>query len=396
MSLVSAIVNVWHNRGLEAIYDSPKMIPFEQFREGLRIGLRGISSHWTKPIRFDGDAMAICRQIVEQCWDAKNGYFRTSFYNYPEFYARDFGMCVDALVKLGYREQVIKTLQYALRAYKEHGYVTQIITPRHHPIHFLGLESPDALAFLLHALQSADSGKLIEEYCDLLAREIKRICAKLIREDGLIKRELYLSGMRDYAIRQSSCYDNTMIAAIKNSADALGISHPLGNVDYPTLLLEHFWTGAYFQDDLENDAMTGDANVAPLWFRIFLREQEGTLLDQILPSIRVHQLDVPVVLRFEHHAPSHVRMHWLDWFVSWQHDTAWLHLGNMFLQVLARHDKALAQRYLVGHTALIEREHCYPELVRPDGKPFRTFFFSADGTMLWAANYLALRKELAE
>ncbi len=370
------------------------MIISEQFQEGLRIGLRGIRSRWTAPERYDGDALSICKRIVEQCWDDRCKYFRTSLCNYPEFYARDFGMCVDALLELGHRERVIETLRYALRIYRNHGSVTQIITPRHRPLNFLGLESPDALAFLLHALCSAKDETLIDEYRTFLEREIGRVIKKLLGEGGLIRRELFVSGMRDYAIRKSSCYDNTMIAAIKNHAHALDIPHPLAPYDYPTLLWKHFWTGSYFRDDLDNDVMTGDANVVPLWFQIFSWERERELFDQILPSIRQHQLDIPVVLRFERNAPSHVRMHWLDIFVYWQHDTAWLHLGNMFLQVVARHDPDLARKYLVGHTQLIEREHCYPELVRGDGTPFHTFFFSADGTMLWAANYLALRREL--
>ncbi len=364
--------------------------------EGLRIGMHGLRCHFTGPKRYKGNAAAICTQIMEGCWDEQLGIFMTSQHNYPHFYARDFGMCVDSLLALGHRQRVRQTLAWALQRYLEAGRVTQIIRRNGKAYNFPDCESPDALAFLLYSIAALNDKKLQKKYKAFLEKELRRFVKAVVdTKTGLCKRGMHLGGMRDYAIRDSSCYDNVMLAAIKKYSKKLKLKNPLSKYNYEKLLIKNFWTGSYFKDDMVNDELTGDANVLPFWFRVLPKSKEKTLFRKALTAMKGLDLDKPVALRYEPHKNASVKMHWMDPLTgSWETDTVWIHLGNLFLQAVARLDPKTAKTYLLGHKKLIERERHYPELLNKEGKPFKAFFLHADDSMLWACNYLALSKRL--
>lgn len=366
-----------------------------QLREGLRVVGHAMKANIGGPRRYDGDAKRICETIVEECWDERRGVYRTSLNNYPLFYARDFGMCVDALLALGHRDRVRRTLEYALSCYARSGRVTQQISPRGAPFNFPACESPDALAFLLHSLASLNDKELTKRYKSFLEKEIARFVGEVIdRRSGLVRRNLRVAGMRDYALRESSCYDNAMVAAVRKHAAELRLANPLRRYDYGKLLITNFWTGNYFKDDLSNATLTGDANVAPFWLGVLSEKEERERFPKALAAIQAARLDQLYPLRYES-GYARTRMLWLDALMGgWEKDTVWLHLGNMFVQAVARHDGAQAREYLGRFTELIERERNYPEVLTREGRPHRSLFFHSDDSMLWAANYLALRRQL--
>jgi hypothetical protein len=366
-----------------------------QLREGLRVVGHALKANIVGPRRYDGDAERICETIVEQCWDERRGRYRTSLHNYPIFYARDFGMCIDALLALGHRDRVQRTLAYALACYARKGRVTQQISPGGEPFNFPSCESPDALAFLLYSLASLNDKALIKRHKSFLEQELRRFAGAVIdKRTGLVRRHLRVAGMRDYALRDSSCYDNAMVAAVKKYAAELNLKHPLSRYDYKKLLITTFWAGNYFKDDRANGVITGDANVAPFWLGVLGEKEERDRFPQVLAALQAARLDQPYPLRYESGYAT-TRMSWLDVAMGgWERDTVWLHLGNMFVQVVARHDRAQARAYLGGFTELIERERNYPEVLTAEGRPHRSVFFHGDDSMLWAANYLALRQQL--
>jgi hypothetical protein len=51
--------------------------------------------------RYNGNAKEICRQIIKDCWNGR--YFQVSNGHFCEFYIRDFGWCVESLLKLDSR-----------------------------------------------------------------------------------------------------------------------------------------------------------------------------------------------------------------------------------------------------------------------------------------------------
>jgi len=364
-------------------------------REGVRIGLHGLRTRFRGHTRYPGDAEEICRAILAACWDER-GFYKTSLHNYPLFYARDFGMTVDALLALGHRERVRTTLAWALAAYRRAGRVTQQVTATGKAFNFPDVEQPDALAFLLHSLVALGDQELVAQYRRFLEGELARFTAAVVDiRSGLVRRDVRVAGMRDYALRTSSCYDNTMLGAIKQYATRLKLQNPLQEYAYEQLLLQHFWTGTHFRDDLEKDEPTGDANVVPFWFRLFPARKECQLFAAVERTIQKLHLDKPVPLRYEPTRRTSTAMHWLDFLTGgWERDTAWLFLGNLYLQVLVRLEPEQAKRLLERHRRLIERHQCYPEVVDRTGELHRSLLFHADDSMLWAANYLALERQL--
>lgn len=358
-------------------------------REGMRIFGHALSCRVHGPRRYRGGANDICARIVEECWE--RNHFVTSRGNYPLFYARDFGMCVDSLLLLGHRERVRSTLTYALDKYQRAGRVTQQIAPDGKAFNFPNVYQPDALAFLLHALHALGDEELCKRHRALFERELARFRELVLDENGLVRRGVHFAGMRDFAIRDASCYDMTMALAVATYAKRLGLGM-LPNTS-SDLLIRYYWKDGHFVDDRVNEYPTGDANVPPFWFKVVpdAKRRWRSVLDTIIDR----QLDRPFPLRYEGFRNSEREMHWLDTLAgSWEHDTVWLHLGNLFLQVLATHDKRLARHYLDRHRALIERERNYPEVLTSDGAPHTSLCFHSDGTMLWAANFLALDREL--
>ena len=79
--------------------------------------------------RYKGSPEHIAKQIIESCWNKEDKYFQVSSGHFNEFYCRDFGMCAEALVKLGHKKKVIQTLDYALNKFKQSGRITTSISP---------------------------------------------------------------------------------------------------------------------------------------------------------------------------------------------------------------------------------------------------------------------------
>ena len=67
---------------------------------------------------YKGDAEKICKKIIEDCWNDEHQYFMTSAGHFCQFYMRDFGLVCKALITLGHKKRVKKTLEYALSHYK--------------------------------------------------------------------------------------------------------------------------------------------------------------------------------------------------------------------------------------------------------------------------------------
>lgn len=357
-------------------------------REGFHIFSNSMRVHFHGKSQYEGDAKRICEQIVQQCWNRK--YYQTSLHNYTGFYARDFGMCVDSLLLLGKKREVILTLNWALSKYKKEGKITQQINDLGVVFSYPAVPQPDALAFILHALDAVRDDTLIEQYREFLQQQVIKLVVDVIdTKTLLVKTELHVAGMRDHAIRQSSCYDNVMMLAVQKYCHRLGLTMPL---HIPKkLLVEKFWTGSYFIDDIKSKAITGDANVVPFWFGVV----DSTLFSSAVMEIEKNKLNHPFSLRYESHVNHEREMIWETAMTDgWEHDTVWLHLGNMYLQVLSRHDKKKARVELDKHRVLIEKERNYPEVLSKEGVPQKSFFFAAEDSMLWACNFIALSKTL--
>jgi len=378
-----------------------KMVRFEKsliiLSEAARIFFRGVRVRFTGVKRYRGSAESISRQIIHACFDQKKKYFRVSGDNahFCEFYARDFGWCTESLLSLGYYKEVISTLDYALDIFQRHGKIEQSISPAGKPFTFPSSKySPDALAFLVRSLRLAGNHLLVKKYRDFLNHEVKRYFELVIdKKTGLVRSDRSFSSMKDYSVRQSSCYDNVMTAMLCEDLEALGLINPFKRGDYHRLIIKHFWNSNYFLDDLSGSKLVcGDANVLPFWSGII---KDHAVLKKAIASIRKAGLDNPFPLKYTRRKFSEQKMIAKEFFAGdYERDAIWPHVGLMYIKIVSAVDKRLARRYLSQYERQILLHKNFLEVYDRNGKPFKNLFFHADEGMLWVANYLSLRKEL--
>ena len=365
--------------------------------EALRILLRKLRAEFKGIKKYEGSDETICTNIIRDCYNHENNYFMVSNGHFSEFYARDFGWCVHALLRLGYRKEVINTLEYALMAYKRHGTIEQAISPRGKAFTFPHTYSPDALAFIIRSLKLARATTLVKKHKVFLEQEIRRYYNTVINKaTGLVRKDKLFSSMRDYAIRQSSCYDNVMTGMLANDLKELGVLiNPFKKYDYKRILIENFWTGRYFLNDLSGDrSVVGDANVLPFWSGLITDKK---MLRKTINTITAEGLDNPFPLKYARSRFKEHRMILLDFLVrNYQTDSVWAHLGMMYIEVLARINKKLAQKHLCQYKRLVEKHKNFLEVYDAEGRLFKSLFYYADEGMLWAANYLHLRRLLLQ
>lgn len=363
--------------------------------EYLTQGTRIFFTSWKSriaPKEYAGNANQICRKIVRDCWNGK--FFQISTTNFPQFWCRDFGWCTQSLLKLGYEQEVRQTLKYALNRFVEQGEITTTITPGGKPFDF-PTKAVDSLPWLLHSIKV--SKFYYGAYRDFLNREIQRLFDEVVSPStGLVKRELHVSSMKDFSVRQSSCYDNCMLALLAKELRGMrGLINPFADFDYPGLLVKNFWNGEYFYDDLsKQEYVAGDANLFPFALGII---NDGDKLRSALEMVQAAGLDQPLPLRYTA-GREKVNFILQEYFLhNYEGNTVWTHMGPLYIKLIRSVDEWQAKELKDKYTKMVESFLSYPEVlsvVEENGekkiKPFRTPFYSCDRGMLWAANYLTL------
>jgi hypothetical protein len=364
--------------------------------EGMRMFGRNIKIKLSGYERFKGDDEGICKEIIGKCFVRKHGYFRASITNYG-FYSRDFGWCVAALMNLGYKKEVENTLRYALRIFSIYDGIKVSINPGGKAFNFPNIYSPDSVAYIFRSLRIAEAKKLIMEYKDFLNNEIIVFENTVLdKNKGVVKKENF-SGMRDYAIRQGSCYDMIMACMLNDEIDKINkmmkkniLDNTLSKYPLKKNLMKYFWNGNYFKDALDDDNITGHCNVYPYWLGVV--SDKGTM-NKSLSAINKAGLDKPFPLKYSNiHDTEFILMEFL--VSGWEHDTVWAMLGMAYIDVLSRIDQDKAKYYLKTYKALIERNKAFIEVYEKNGKPYSSVFYSAETGMLWAAMYLDLKEKL--
>lgn len=354
--------------------------------EGLRYFRRSTKRKLVGPKQYPGTARYICKAIIDDCWNGK--YFRNSTGNYAEFWARDFGWCVDALLKLGYRDKVLKTLEYALFHYSRNHVITSTINPKGVCFNFPDYYSPDSVAYLFRSLRVARATKLIKKYKLFLQRQVDLFYTNVIDpKTGMVKRQTNFSGMRDYAIRDSSCYDNVFAAMLSDELDRLKFKNPLRRHKLKEKIKKQFWTGKYFLDDSSGRLyVTGDANLFQFYFGLYSKD----IMKKAFAAVQQAHLDTPFPLKYMT-GRSQENMIAYELFVpGWERNCIWAHMGLLYVQLLKKINPAKAAEHIVKYVQLVEKYKTFYELYFPNGKPYRSAFYHADEGMLWAANLLVL------
>lgn len=339
--------------------------------------------------RYDGDLEQVIRKIIESCWNG--GYFQVSSGHFNEFYCRDFGMCAEALVDLGYRDRVVKTLDYALSKFMKHGRMTTTISPRGRCFDFPRYGA-DSLPFIVHAVRVSGADGLLEKHGGFIGDEVEYYRDRVFdAKNFLVRRDRHFSSIKDYAKRSSSCYSNSMLYMLSQELDSLGLKNPFPADLIKEAVGKSLWNGNFFYDDLSRSrVVTGDANTFPFWCRL---EDSAKRFRRCLGFMEDAGLTDPFPLKYTSEAGRIHRMSSADVFSGgYERDTVWMHLGLCFLDVVKRFDRKRFSHYMGQYEGLVMKHRNFLEVYDRDGEPFRTKFYSADESMLWAAKLLHLKK----
>ena len=347
------------------------------FKRSLRVKKQGFK-------QYSGNAKQICKQVIEDCWNGR--YFQVSSGHYCCFYMRDFGWCVDSLLRLGYRERVLKTLDYVLSVYSSQR-LTTTITPNGRCVDMFDY-SPDSLAFLIRSLRTARADKLIKKYKLFLIKEVERFEKIVIdRKTGLVKEGKKFSSMKDQAIRRSSTYNNVMAAMLARELTKIRIKHGMDYNSMKNKIKKELWNGAYFYDDMsKKQYVAGDANVYPFWTEVFTDKK---MLKSCIKAIQKEGLDKPFPLKYTKEDIG--KRNFARLFTpNYEGSSIWMHMGPLYISLVKNINRKKAKEYIDSYTALIEKHRNFLEIFNPDGTPFSSAFYYADEGMLWAADYLTI------
>ena len=348
-------------------------------------GVRIFFTSWKSrifPKKYPGTPEEICRKIVEECWNGR--YFQTSTGNFAQFWARDFGWCTASLLKLGYDDKVRQSLRYAINRYKQANKITTTLTPGGKAFDF-PTYAVDSLPWLIHSMRLAKFNYY--DHKDFLNKEIKKFYEKVIdKETGLVKDE-HFSSMKDHAIRNSSCYDNSMVGMLANDLKQMKLFNPFKQ-DYGKLIIENFWNGKYFTDDLAGkDYIAGDANIFPFLCGVVKDEEK---LKSCIKHIQAAFLDDPFPLKYTTTREG-VKFISEELFAKdYESHAIWMHMGPLYVKLVKEVDPSLALAYKNKYTRVINRHKNFLEVFDKEGNPYSSPFYYCDSGMLWACNYLTL------
>ncbi|MCX8146906.1 MAG: hypothetical protein N3D84_00360 [Candidatus Woesearchaeota archaeon] len=361
-----------------------------QISEGLKIFRRSFFAKRLGVSRYIGTPRQICSEIVEGCWNNREGFYCTSTGHFRQFYTRDFGICAEALIKLGHKDRVIKTLDYVLSKFSKHGKITTSITLRGRPFDFPTYAS-DSLPFILHSIRIAEADDILKKYKNFIEKETEKYCRVVFdKKTGMVRKERHLSSMKDYSKRNSSTYDNCMVGMLKEDLDYVGLKNPFASYDIKGTITRNLWNGKFFYDDLNKiNAVYGDANVFPFWTGLF---NERKIFESCLKSIKEAGLDRPFPLKYSNKRIKGQRMIWQEVFVgNYERDAVWMHLGLCYLDVLKKFGKENElKKCLKLYEQNISKYRNFLEVFNNRGRPFKSAFYYADEGMLWAAKCLCL------
>ncbi len=357
--------------------------------EGARIFSHSIARKIRGHRNYPGTSLEICRKVVRDCWNGN--YFTVSSGHFCQFYSRDFGLCAEALLKLGYSNEIKKTLRFALETFRKKNSIAVALTPSGKPFDF-PYYAIDSIPFMIRTLAMAKDNEIVDDYREFLNSEISKLFSIAIDKDtGLVKKNIFFSSIKDHAKRKCSCYDNVMIGMLKEELDRLNLTNPFKSYNYKKIIRDNFWNGSYFIDELNGEEyVSGDSNIFPFWTNLFTSRE---MLKKSLNSIISAGLDEPFPLKYVNEETKQKMIHYELLVRGWQADAIWMQMGPIYIKLLKKADKNRAEKHMRAYKSLIESNKNYIEVFDSKGKPFRTPFYRADEGMIWASLFLELEKE---
>ena len=337
--------------------------------------------------RFEGDARAICQQILDRLW--YKDFYRTSLGHFDFFWMRDFGTVAKSLVDLGHTDKVHHTLRWALRHYRKSGTVTTCIDSVGNTFNAPDLKAIDSLPWLLHCLWVSRYPLRRVEH-KFLQRQLEKYQQTFLDPDsGMIKPHIRYVEMRDAVIYDRSAYAYSLLARMARCADKLGLDFPYHVGLYRQKLVNHYWTGEYFRADNRTDAFSAECALFPFLLGIV---DDEMMFGATYNYIVRHQLNLPYPLKYTDQPDA---FHYRPWMTAplmpdYAGDSIWSWHGVFMLHIMKhyRHPKYTEEK--ARFAAMIERHGTWPEMLSADGSWYYAPIYRGDPGMVWVALFLTL------
>jgi hypothetical protein len=362
------------------------------------VGIR-LNRQFRGHTRHVGDADSIIRACVEACWNGRT--FTASPGHFDMFWTRDLSFSVPSLVRLGHRARVVDSMAYAMDVWtKRRSHITTTIHYFDRPgdVFEYGV---DSLPLFLAAMRAAGATDLVERHRAWLKDEIAHYYAKVVDPaTGLVRSDRKYSAHRDTVENRSNAYGNTMVALLAKTIEETGwFASPFERHfegDYGRLLLEHFWAGDHFRDALDDETVSGEANIWPFYAGVV---GDPDVVATALAYLEGHGFCDPFPLRYETTRRPE-REVWLtrQLLPDYQGTTVWTSLGAMYLQVLRTVDPALAAIESAQYVDWIERDGTFWEVMTSAGQSWVSsrWLMIGEESMLWSAIFLDALENVAE
>jgi hypothetical protein len=368
--------------------------------DGLRLTLRSTKNRIISPKKYTGNTEEICRRIIKDCFHPTKKYFRVSPNNFSQFYSRDFGMCCESLLYLGYKKEVRETIIYAMDIFARHKRITTAITPFGTPVDFPSF-TPESASYMLNSIILLNDKEIIAKNKDLFTGIAEHIYDSHIdKNNGLLRKDIHYSSMKDHALRQSDCYNNCMLALFAKNLKKIKVKSSLDNYDYKkatenNFLIKNKQGRKYFLEDLSGSKIfASDANIFPFWTNLFdVKEAKNKkLFVDIIQIIQEKKLDFPWPLKYTTKEDASKTLHIADVLVpGYEKDTIWMHLGLCYLKAIKDLEPKLLKNYLDKYQNLILDNKTFHEVFDSNGKIFSRLLYKSDEAMLWCSIFLELQ-----
>ena len=350
----------------------------------------------TRRKRHSGDARAIIRACIDDCWDgthyrASPGYFR-------QFWTRDLSFSAPSLARLSpqHRERVLRSFDWAIRTWeRRNSHVTTTIHFFDQPVDVFDY-GVDCLPLMMAVLHRIGADDLLVEHRPWLEREVARYLDEVVDPaTGMVRGDRKYSAHRDTIVNRCNAFGNSMVALLAMTLvdldwDVPKPMQPLALAPQ-SILLDHFWDArGFFVDAPGDDTPSGEGNIWPFWTGVIT---DPSVLRQALDTLEDRGFANPYPLKYEPIRRPDIE----PWFVrtfmpDYQGATVWTSLGSMYLQLLHAIHPEVAQPEIDRYVDWIERDGTFWEVIDDEtGQRYSsTFLTRSDESMLWSSIFLDL------
>jgi len=409
----------------------------------LQAAMRIVGNGWFPIKPFTGNEVQIINAIHQERFDPIRAYI-ISGDHFADFYPRNYGMfyqaALDSRIQSSYQDWenrqkiILQTTAMYLDILSQSNRAYPAYMPLSHT-RVVGIDiwsypsdSLYAVLFQLSALtndkfisslfpahnfsssfyplQTQQAGEqLLQKYKSALKRQVISYENYVLdSHTHLVKKDIYLSGVRDGMKRQSSFYDNVIAWATAKQASELGILS-VSNREMDTWkqkIISAFWDNknGIFIDDLsieskKNHIFPGDAFViAQTQFLNPNNPQEREKILALIAYVKKHKLDQPFPLPWGPYDQPE-KYYFFDRYAaqSYMGHTIFSHWSMEYIKELLLVSNAYpegindAVRYLSTYSKSIEKYGGYPEIYYTNGNMYRTFFYTAILHTGWIIDY---------